>query len=422
MSARADLVREQSDRFDRLAHTLMRQNRFYSEKFGTLGFSESRPPTFTDLPRLPFTDKQELAEDQLAHPPYGTNLTHPLPAYVRLHQTSGTTGAPLRWLDTRASWNWILGCWERVFAAAGVKSPDRVFCAFSFGPFLGFWAGFEAAQRLGIMALAGGALNTEQRLEHLLEHRATVLLSTPTYGLHLAEVAGERGIDLASSSVRLAIQAGEPGASVPNVRRRLEEAWGARVVDHAGATEVGPWGFACGIADHMHVNEEEFVVELLDPASGEPVGPDVESAKGELVLTNLGRDGSPVIRYRTGDLVELQRSPCACGSPCLYLEGGILSRLDDMIIVRGVNVYPSTIENVIRQFPEVVEFEVRVSERAGMSELTLLLEPAAGEGGALASAVARALRNHLSLRVQVETVAAGSLPRYELKARRFKFV
>jgi phenylacetate-CoA ligase len=224
--------------------------------------------------------------------------------------------------------------------------------------------------------------------------------------------------------VRLLVQAGEPGASVPNVRRRLEECWGARIVDHAGATEVGAWGYACGVADHMHINEDEFVVELLDVESGEPVPSSVDEARGELVLTNLGRDGSPVVRYRTGDLVELRRRRCDCDSPFVYLEGGVLARLDDMIIVRGVNVYPAAIENVVRQFPEVLEFEVEVSERSGMSELTLRLEPAGGdaEGDGLARALTKALRHRLGLRVEVAVVAAGTLPRYELKARRFKFV
>lgn len=399
---------------------LLGQNSFYRRKYEPLGWSASRLPGLDELTTLPFTTKAELVADQDAHPLFGSNLSYPLTDYTRLHQTSGTTGRPLRWLDTRESWQWFVDCWKEVYRAAGLTSRDRVFAAFSFGPFVGFWTGFEAAQQMGALAISGGGLSTEARLRTLLDNEATVLLSTPTYALRLAEVARQEGHDLAASAVRVSIHAGEPGASVPNVKRRLEESWGARVVDHAGATEVGAWGFTCGVADHMHVNEAEFLAEVIDAETGEPMTPtDSEACRGELVLTNLGRLGSPVVRYRTGDLVELVPGGCPCGRSSAYLPGGVLARIDNMVVVRGINVYPSAVENVVRELEEIDEFEVVVRREKEMSELVLRIE-ARRDPTRVGRDLARLVHQRLSLRPRVEVAEAGSLPRYELKARRFR--
>lgn len=402
--------------FDLLRH-LQRDNPFYRRKLA--GGSTAGPPDVAGLARLPFTTKAELAEDQRSHAPWGTNLTFPLQAYVRLHQTSGTTGQPLLWLDTRESWQWFLDCWRAVYRAAGLRPGDRVFFAFSFGPFIGFWAAFEAAQQLGALAMTGGALSTEQRLDHLLHRRASVLVSTPTYGLHLAEVARAKGLDLARSDVRLNLHAGEPGASVPNTRRRLEAAWGSRVVDHAGATEVGAWGLPGDEPDCLLLHEPEFIAEVIDPETLAPVQPDAEGVRrGELVLTNLGRLGSPVIRYLTGDLVALERE--GTGQPPLArLRGGVLGRIDDMVVVRGVNVYPAALENIVRGHPEIDEFEILVDRRRELTELGLRIE-ARGDGESVRRRLARDLHDRLALRIEVELAESGSLPRWELKARRVR--
>jgi phenylacetate-CoA ligase len=410
---REDLEQLQLGRLRRLLQTLWEGNAFYRRKLGQVGVQGPEDLVdFDHYRRLPFTTKAELTVDQQETPPYGSNMSFAPERYVRLHQTSGTTGAPLRWLDTEESWHWWGQCWAQVYRAAGVGPQDRVFFAFSFGPFVGFWSAYEGCRHLGALAIPGGGMGSELRLRAILGNKATVLVCTPTYALHLAEVARAEGLDLANSAVRVTIHAGEPGAGLPATRARLEAAWGARAFDHAGATEVGAWGFECEHRQGLHLNEGEFVFEVFDPQSGLP------AEAGELVVTNLGRAGMPVIRYRTGDRAVLQRQPCACGRRFLRLEGGVTGRLDDVLIVRGVNIYPSAVENVIRGFDSVGEFAVRVRRRGSMDEIEISLE-VGDQAEAVEAAVAQALRTALGLRVRVEVVAPGSLPRFELKARRF---
>ena len=245
-----------------------------------------------NLSGLPFTTKQELVDDQLRHPPFGSDLTYPLERYVRVHQTSGTTGRPMYWLDTEASWEWWGECWKAVFEAAGVGPGDRVFFPFSFGPFVGFWSGWEGARKVGALAISGGGQTTQQRLKSLVDYGATVLVCTPTYALHMAAEARRAGMDPArDSAVRVTVHAGEPGASIASTKQRIEEAWGARCFDHTGATEVGAFGFACdALEEGVHVNEDEFIAEVVDAESGVPL-PD--GCRGELVLTNLGPGREP---------------------------------------------------------------------------------------------------------------------------------
>jgi phenylacetate-CoA ligase len=223
------------------------------------------------------------------------------------------------------------------------------------------------------------------------------------------------GLDLRASAIRSTIHAGEPGASVPGVRARIEAAFGARCHDHTGMTELGATGFTCEFQAGVHLIESEFVFEVIDPQTLEPVPP---GTRGELVATNLGRAGMPLIRYRTGDLVMLDESPCECGRTFARLPGGILGRADDMLVVRGVNIFPSAIEGVLREFPEVSEFRIEVFSRRSMAELKVLLEPVSDANGGLADRVAARLQDQLLLRVPCELVSSGSLPRFELKARR----
>jgi phenylacetate-CoA ligase len=399
---------------------LVPSNRFYTRKFAAAGVGEiSSLDAF--FARVPFTVKQELVEDQRACPPYGTNLTYPLDQYTRFSQTSGTSGAPLRWLDTAESWNWMLDKWLMVYRVCGVGPGDRLFFAFSFGPFLGFWTAFEAAGRLGCLCLPGGGMSSAARLRSLLDNSATVLCCTPTYAMRLAEVAAEEELDLGDSQVRLIFTAGEPGACIPATRARIEQLWpGARVRDQHGMTEIGPVTYECPARPgRLHVLESGFIPEVLNPDTGQHVGP---GEQGELVLTNLGRIGSPLIRYRTGDRVQRAAAvPCACGRFDLALEGGILGRMDDMVIVRSVNLYPAAVEAIMRGFHQVAEYRVEVFTRRAMTELRIELEPAPGcaDPVALAHAVEAALRTAFNLRIPVLLAPPGTLPRFELKARRW---
>ena len=370
---------------------------------------------------VPFTSKDEWIADQKLNPPYGTNLTFPLEAYSRCHQTSGTTGNPMRWLDTPETWDSMLDAWGRVFHGAGTQLSDRVFFAFSFGPFLGFWTAFESAQKLGLFCLSGGGMTTETRLKAIRENQCTVLCCTPTYALRLGEVARECGYASDAFKLHTIIVAGEPGGSLPAVRDQLRELWpNAKVYDHHGMTEVGPVSYECPKHPcRLHIIEDAFIAEVIDPKSMDPVKP---GQKGELVLTTLDRVGSPLIRYRTGDLVEaLPLGQCDCGSDDLALEGGIIGRCDDMVVVRGVNIYPSAIDQIVRECGGIAEYRVEVKMVRNLAELDVTIEPETDveDVDGLVAKLARAFQLSLALRVPVKPILPGSLPRFEMKAKRW---
>ncbi|MXY26626.1 phenylacetate--CoA ligase [Candidatus Poribacteria bacterium] len=405
----------QLQRFREMLSPVLETNAFYRRKLTEVGITRPNDvQTLSDYQHLPFTTKEELSADQVSYPPYGTNLTFPLEQYTCLHRTSGTTGSPLRWLDTAESWDWWGKCWREIYDAAGVTFADRLMPAFSFGPFIGFWSAYHGAQQLGALIIANGGFTSEQRIRAILSNEVTVLISTPTYALRLAEVAAQEGVNLSEeSSVRVTIHAGEPGASLPATKQRIENAWGAKAYDHAGATEVGAWGVMCEPQAGVHLNENEFICEVLDPETGNPTD------AGELVITNLGRIGMPVIRYRTGDYVKLKSAPCECGRESRVLDGGVTGRLDDALIIRGLNVYPATIENIILKFPEVQEFAVRAYGTETLDELEIQIESTNPNPTDTVNAVTTAIRDALGLRAVVQSVPLGTLPRYELKSKRF---
>ena len=399
-----------------LLEVLAESNPFYRERIKEARLDHGAENVAQFTQRMPFTTKQEFVEDQRLNPPYGTNLTSPIERYTRYSQTSGTTGAPLRWPDTPESWSWRVDNWVEVLKAADVHAGDRIFFAFSFGPFIGFWLAFDAGERLGCLCIPGGGMTSAARLRGILDNRATVLCCTPTYAQRLAEVAKEEGIDLSQNPVRSIVVAGEPGASIPATRRLIEAGWpGARVFDHHGMTEVGPVTYQCprnpGI---LHVMESAFLAEVIDQEFG------AASTQGELVLTTLGRTASPVLRYRTGDFVRsATRDPCECGRSGLVLEGGILGRTDDMVVIRGVNLHPSAIEDIVRGFAEVAEYRVNVATARSLPEMRLEIEPVdnCADSARLARDVESALRNSFNLRIP--TRAVRSLPRFELKSKRW---
>lgn len=395
-----------------------KSNPFYQRKLGHVGAQ----PESIRLESLPFTTRAEIQQDQADYPPYGSNLTSQLRKYVRFHQTSGSLGVPLRWLDTAENWVWWKRCWATIYTAAGMTPEDRVFVPFSFGPFIGFWGAFESAVAMGNFCLPAGGMTTLARLRCLIENTATFVCCTPTYALRMAEVAKQAGIDLVGSAVRALMVAGEPGGSIPATRARIESAWGARVFDHVGMTEIGPWGFECVEAPGgVHVNESEFIAEVIDPESTKPVA---DGDMGELVLTNLGRVASPLIRYRTGDMVRLTRARCVCGRWFARAQGGILGRIDDLMIIRGNNVFPSAIEGIVREFDEIAEFRLEVDETKSLTELRVLVEVGdsrteVGEGApGLTKRLTQAIRDRLHFSPEVVVVEPGSLPRFEMKANR----
>jgi phenylacetate-CoA ligase len=421
ISQSLDRLRDiQFAKFREMVREILPANRFYAAKFGDAPNDPRRVRNLEQLRHLPFTTKQELLDDQTAHTPYGTNLTYPIERYSRLHQSSGTAGVPLRWLDTPESWKWFLGCWRMIYETIGLKQDDRLFFPFSFGPFLGFWGAFEGASGLGNLCLPGGGMTTVARLRFMLENRATVVACTPTYALRLAEAADEEGLDLAGSPARTIIVAGEPGGSILATRARIESSFGARVFDHTGMTEIGAVGIEClPNPGGVHLIETECIAEVIDPQTTEPVA---AGEQGELVLTNLGRWGSPLIRYRTGDLVRADPQPCTCGRSWMRLAGGILGRADDMVIIRGNNLHPAAMEELMRGLPDVGEYRCTVGASGSMNSLAVEVEPAPGSrigGPALAKRVAGAVHDRFHFRAAVTAVARGSLPRFEFKSRRF---
>jgi phenylacetate-CoA ligase len=398
----------QLQKLNDLIHAILPANRFYAEKLGAPGKFTSLSD-FTE--RVPFTTKDELAANREQHPPYGTTHTFPPSGYHRFHQTSGTRGKPLIWLDDPDNWTWILDNWEWVWRGAGVKPGDIAFFPFSFGPFLGFWAGFEAATRMGVRAVPGGGLSSEDRLQLLRHSESSVLCCTPTYALRLAEVGEKIKRPVSSLGITKIIVCGEPGGSILEVRQRIEAVWKARVYDHHGMTEIGPVSVSSETdRDLLLLRHDSYLCEVIDPRAGSPT-PLGET--GELVLTTLGRYGSPLLRYRTGDLVM----PVA-HEDHFALRGGVLSRTDDMVVIRGINIHPSSIDAIVRVFPDIAEYQVEIDQRHPLSELRLTVEAPEET----ATALAQTLRSTFTLRIPVTAVPQGTLPTFEVKAKRWNIL
>jgi phenylacetate-CoA ligase len=397
----------QLSRLNRLLEYARENQPFYCARLANI----SLPLTsLTQLMELPYLEKTDLLPG-LPATICGLDRTR----YVRAHQTSGTTGNPILVLDTAEDWEWWISTWQYVLDAAAVASDDVAFMAFSYGPFIGFWSAHEALVRRGALVVPGGGMSSLARLHAILASGATVLCCTPTYALHLAAVAKQANLDLASSQVSRIIVAGEAGGSIVEVRRRIESTWNARVIDHCGATEVGPWGVGDFVGAGVHVIESEFIAELIVFDENAPLARVATPGEvAELVLTGLGRWGSPAIRYRTGDLVKAETSSDP-KNRFLFLRGGVLGRVDDMVVIRGVNVYPTSIEAIIRRVAGDAEYRVSRSREQEMEQLRIEVE---GDI-VIASRLRDAFREQLGLRIEVTPVDLETLPRFEGKAKRW---
>ena len=402
-----ELAQLQLARLNQLLGEILPHNAFYAERLSHVTLPLESLEQFT---HLPYTFKEELIGSHESGD-MANNRTYGTEQYVRFHRTSGTRGRPMVVLDTAEDWQWWLEAWQYVLDAAELDAGDRCFFAFSFGPFIGFWSAFDAAVLRGCLAIPSGGLSTVGRLELLQHNRVTAVFCTPTYALHMAEVAAANQIPIADLGVRRMVLAGEPGGSIPEIRHRIETAWNAKVIDHTGATEVGPWGFPDVEQTGVFVNEAFFLPEFISLETGTAA---IEGELAELVLTTLGRGGSPVIRYRTGDLVRPSWNyPGHCNF--VLLEGGVLGRTDDMLIIRGVNVFPTSIEQILRGFPEVVEYRMTALKRGEMDAMRIEVE----DRKQAPQRIAQELQLRLGLKIDVELVQLGSLPRFEGKGRRF---
>ena len=421
-ASRAAMTRLQLRRLrEQVAHAA-HHSPFYRRKLRAARVDPARLRTLDDLRRLPFTTKDELKDNQARRPPWGDLLAVPLDEVVRVHLTSATTGRPLAFLDTAADWHGFYHSYARSLHAFGVRRGDMVMAAFSYGPWIGYWSGFYAAQDLGCLVYPVGGLSTEQRLDALVTYPITVLGCTPSYALFLAETAARKGIDLAKQAkVRITWHTGEPGASIPATKARIETAFGARAYDLPGLTEIAAWGFECEARTGLtHVHEDYVYPEVLDEQN-RPVKP---GERGELVFTSLYRKAMPLLRYRTRDVVQLAERRCPCGRTLVAFEGGVLARLDDMKKVRGIIVYPRRIEELVRSHRDVDEFQIVFRRREGLDDILVRIDPsptlALPERSRLGDSLAHDLQLGLGIRVSIEVGDPGSLPRWDHKARRVK--
>jgi phenylacetate-CoA ligase len=388
------------------------------------GVDEDAVRSLDDLRRLPLLTRTAIMSSQIASPPFGEVLAGPVDAAVRCHLSSGTTGrTPLRVLDSLTDWEWIAESWCYGFWGFGVRPHDRVFFAFGYGGFIGFWGAHYACEKIGCLVIPGGSMTTEARVRQILDLGITVVCSTPTYALRMAQEAEALGLDLPGSAVSRLILSGEPAGSIPATKRLIEQQWGAQAGDTAGMTELGTiMMFECDAQPGgAHIIEDHFIEEVIDPHSGEPAA---MGELGERVVTSFGRTLIPLIRYRTGDLVmRVPGATCPCGRTWDIYDGGIRGRIDDMKIVRGTNVYPRAVEAVVREHAEVGEFQIHLYTADGIrDEIEVLVEvPASGDVDvpALLDSLGHGLSEIAEgLRFGVREVPIGTLPRFELKARR----
>jgi phenylacetate-CoA ligase len=395
---------------------------FWRDRLRGAGVTADSIRSLDDLRRIPLLTREEWMEGQVEAPPYGPMLAAEPERAIRYHITSGTSGrTPLRVLDGTKDWEWMAEMWCYAFWGFGIRPADRVFFAFSYGTFIGFWGAHYACEKLGCLVLPGGNMTTEARVRQILDTEATVVCSTPTYAMRMGQEARKLGVDLAAGPVQRMILSGEPAGSIPATKRLIEEMWGAKAGDTAGMTEVGTiFMFEC---EHQpggaHIIEDHFLEEVVDPETDEMAG---HGELGERVVTSFGRGFIPVLRYRSRDLVvRVPGSRCACGRTFDIYEGGIRGRVDSMKVVRGTNVYPSAVEAIVRERREVDEFQIHLYTADGIrDEIEVLVElPEADDREGLLKRLAVELSEaHEGLRIGVREVEAGSLPRFELKAQR----
>jgi phenylacetate-CoA ligase len=370
--------------------------------------------------------RAEWMESQAEKPIFGDLITATRDEAIRYHLTSGTSGRqPLRVLDGMKDWEWIAEMWCYGFWGFGIRPQDTVFFAFSYGSFIGFWGAHYCCEKIGSLVLPSGNMTTEGRVKQLVEMDATTVCATPTYALRMAQVARELGIDLPSSRVDKLIVSGEPAGSIPAVKRMLEQQWGAKCGDTAGMTEIGTiMIFECSHQPGgTHIIEDNFIEEVVHPETLEPVG---YGGEGERIVTSFGRGFIPLLRYRTGDLVmKMPYHKCTCGRTWDWYDGGIRGRTDDMKLIRGTNVYPRAVEAIVREYAEIDEFQIVLWRKDNVQdEITVKIELVADakrDIHELMPELARDLAGaHEGLRFNVEAAAAGSLPRFELKAKRLR--
>jgi phenylacetate-CoA ligase len=415
----------QFKKFRRIFDWAYNHSKFHRSTYDKAGIKPDDIRSVDDIRHIPKVEKSMMRDIQRKDPfPYGDALCVPLEEVVEFRQTSGTTGQPVYQPDTWQDWDWWAECWAFILWAQGYRPSDRVFIPFGYNIFVAFWAGHYAAEKLGCEVIPGGVLDTKARILKIQELKATAMMATPTYVLGMADTAKSKmDIDPSSLTINKITCAGEPGASIPTTKRRMEEAWGAKVYDHAGATEIGAWSFECSEqSGGLHVNEAFFLVEIEDVETGEIIHE--PGKRGKMIITALDRHAMPCVRFDSKDIIEWSPEPCPCGRTFRILKGGVVGRADDITKVKGVLLAPSAIEEVIRGTEGLSdEFEVVVDKVGDVDRITLkieLLPDAAGQKEAIQRQLIDQLRLKTNLGYKLEFHDYGTLPRYEVKAKRFR--
>ncbi len=412
-------------KFRRIVQWAYERSRLHRNLYDQAGMSPEDIKTFADIARVPKVEKSMMRDIQGIDPyPYGDMLCVPLDEVSTYRQTSGTTGQPVYQADSWQDWEWWSEAWASLLYAQGYRKSDRVFLPFGYNVFVAFWAGHYGAEKLGCEVVPGGVLNTEARLLKMQELRVSAMMATPTYVLNMAETARTRlGLDPAKDLyIRRITCAGEPGANIPATKQRMEEAWGAKVYDHIGATEIGAWSFECQEQPNgLHVNEGLFLVQIEDLKSGELI--EEPGIPGKMVVTALDRFAQPCIRFDSKDIIQWHEDRCSCGRTFRMIKGGIIGRADDITKVKGVLLAPTAIEDVVRSIPELGnEYQVLVTKRGDADHIAITVElrPEAGSSQKeVESRLTSRLRLKTNLGYELTFVPFGSLNRFEHKARRF---
>ena len=420
--SREKLEELQLQRFRERMQYVYERSPMYKRKYDKAGIKPADIRTLDDIQSVPFTIKEELRESQKNHPPWGDFICITPEEGVRVFQTTGTTGIPVRAILNKK--DWAVHYYDQFMYfmyGYGIKTSDILFVPFGYGLYIAWW-GFQAAlEQAGVMIVPGGAQSSQDRVRNVFEWNATVVCGTPTYLLYLGETAGKMGLSLADSKVRIVVVAGEPGANVPATKKAIEELWGAKSYDDIGSTEITNFGFECVAQKGTHVLESMFYAECLDPENLKPVQP---GEVGELVLSNLCTESMPLLRFRIRDLVRFNKETCECGRTFLRLDGGILGRSDDMFQFAGVNIFPSAIENIIRQVEEFSsEYQIVVPQIGSGKHIKIRVEPATADVSKERMKLAvkqfiETFKYRITITPDVEIVEIGKLPRFELKAKR----
>jgi phenylacetate-CoA ligase len=415
----------QLKKFKKIFQWAYDHSKFHRSLYDKAGIKPDDVRSFEDLRRVPTVEKSMMRGIQRKDPfPYGDALCVPIEDVSNFRQTSGTTGQPVYQPDTWQDWEWWAECWSFILWAQGYRPTDRVFIPFGYNIFVAFWAGHYASEKIGAEVVPGGVLDTQARILKIQELKCTAMMATPTYVLGMADTARTKmGIDPASLTINKITCAGEPGASIPTTKKRMEEAWGAKVYDHAGATEIGAWCYECDAQPGgLHVNEAFFLVEIQDPDTGEYI--EEPGRRGKMIITALDRFAQPCVRFDSKDVIEWSADPCPCGRTFRVIRGGVIGRADDITKVKGVLLSPSAIEEVVRGIGGLSdEFEVLVDKVGDIDRITLKIEIVKGREGER-QRIEGELKDQLRLKTNLGYVLEfhdyGTLPRYDVKAKRFK--